>query len=136
MAAQADFLLDSDVLIWMLRRRFSTLALVAALKEESGRSLGCSALSVLEVWAGVKKGEEQATAELFAGLDVLAVDGSIGRSAAGLLSSAARRSPRDWVDAVIAATALHHARTLVTYNTRHYPYAGLRLYPMGGSTVP
>ncbi len=63
-------------------------------------------------------------------LQVVPVDASITRRAAGLLVSRKRqRDPREWIDALIAATCLEFHLTLVTYNTRDYPYPDISLYP-------
>lgn len=123
------YLLDSDVLIWLLRGRPDTTDLVAVLADESVEPPACSALSVLEIWVGVKPGEEASTQRLFDHLDILPVDRDIARRAAHLLASRKRTSPRDWVDAVIAASAILRGKTLVTYNRKDYPYKEIALYP-------
>ena len=126
----AKFLLDSDVLIWLLRGRAETMRLVDRLHGETHVVLACSALSVLEVWTGVRPGEERRTEALMESLQVVPVDASIARRAAGLLVSRKRqRDPREWIDALIAATCLERHLTLVTYNTRDYPYRDISLYP-------
>ena len=126
----AKFLLDSDVLIWLLRGRAETMRLVDRLHGGTHVALACSALSVLEVWTGVRSGEERRTEALMESLQVVPVDASIARRAAGLLVSRKRqRDPREWIDALIAATCLEIHLTLVTYNLRDYPYRDISLYP-------
>lgn len=126
----AKFLLDSDVLIWLLRGRAETVRLVDRLYGETHVALACSALSVLEIWTGVRPGEERRTEALMESLQVVTVGASIARRAAGLLISRKRqRDPREWIDALIAATCLELHLTLVTYNTRDYPYPDISLYP-------
>ena len=126
---RARYLLDSDVLIWVLRNRKETVSLVQHLLRESGEPLSCSALSALEVWVGAKPGEETKTDILFSSLDTVPVDGKIARRAAGLLRARRTRETGDWVDAMIAASAMIHGMTLVTYNRKDYPYPGMSLYP-------
>ena len=127
----AKFLLDSDVLIWLLRGRAETMRLVDRLHGETRAALACSALSVLEVWTGVRPGEERRTEALMESLQVVPVDASIARRAAGLLVSRKRqRDPREWIDTLIAATCLELHLTLVTYNLRDYPYRDISLYPI------
>ena len=126
----AKFLLDSDVLIWLLRGRAETMRLVDRLHGGTHAALACSALSVLEVWTGVRPGEERRTEALMESLQVVPVDASIARRAAGLLVSRKRqRDPREWIDVLIAATCLELHLTLVTYNLRDYPYPDISLYP-------
>ena len=127
----ARYLLDSDVLIWILRNRQDTVVLAERLAQETGETLACSSVSVLEIWAGTKPSETPRTASLLDSLDTIPVDAAIARQAAELLRAHRRaRNPREWVDAVIAATALRRRLTLLTYNQRDYPYAGLSLYPL------
>lgn len=127
--AAPGYLLDSDVIIWILRNRAETVRLVERLSQESPEPFACSALSVLEVWVGAKPGEQEKTATLFDGLVVIPVDGPIAMRAAALLAGRKRSGPREWVDAVIAASALAHARTILTYNRKDYPYPEVALYP-------
>jgi len=127
----ANFLLDSDVLIWLLRGRAETVELVERLQRETAAALACSALSILEIWTGVRPGEERKTQLLLEPLKVMPVDSTIARHAALLLSSRKRqRDPREWIDALIAATCLELRLTLVTYNLRDYPYHDISLYPI------
>lgn len=127
----ANFLLDSDVLIWLLRGRSETVELVERLQRETAAALACSALSILEIWAGVRPGEERKTQLLLEPLKVMPVDSTIARRAALLLSSRKRqRDPREWIDALITATCLELRLTLVTYNLRDYPYRDISLYPI------
>lgn len=127
----ANFLLDSDVLIWLLRGRAETVELVERLQRETAVALACSALSILEIWTGVRPGEERKTQALLEPLRAVPVDASIARRAALLLFSRKRqRDPREWIDAVIAATCLELRLTLVTYNLHDYPYRDISLYPI------
>ena len=125
------YLLDSDVLIWVLRNRKETVRLVDRLVEESGETVACSALSLLEVWAGSKPSEVSRTAAFFDTLEIIPVSGEIAKRADELLKAHHRaHDPREWIDALIAATALEQRLTLITYNQRDYPYHDLTLYPL------
>jgi predicted nucleic acid-binding protein len=127
----AQFLIDSDVLIWVLRNRPDTVALLEQLIQQGQETLACSALSVLEIWAGAHPHESAKTATLLDALEVIPLDGPIARRAAELLRAKGRaRDPREWIDAIIAATAMRRHLTLVTYNRRDYPYPSLPLYPL------
>lgn len=127
----ARYLLDSDVLIWVLRNRQETVSLLQRLVEETGETLACSALSILEIWSGTKPSEAHRTAVLLESLDAIPITAEIARAAAELLKAHRRsKTPHEWVDALIAATALDEHLTLVTYNQRDYPYRDLVLYPL------
>lgn len=127
----ARYLVDSDVLIWVLRNRQDTVQLVERLAQESGETLSCSSLSILEIWAGTRPSEQARTAAFLDALDVFSIDGIIAKRAAELLRAHHRNAgnPREWIDALIASTAIQHHLTLVTYNQRDYSYPALALYP-------
>ena len=124
----ADYLLDSDVIIWFLRGRTEAVDLV---KNLSGRGvLGCSALSIIEVLGGVKPKDEPSTEAFLDTLRSYPVDRSTARQAAGLIRQhRIKGRTLQFVDATIAATCLAHDLTLVTYNQRHFPMSGLRMLP-------
>ena len=124
----SKFLLDSDVIIWHLRGHD---AVSNMLRELQTMDLpACSALSVIEVTSGMKKGEEKMTHSLFDSLHVLDVDRAVADKAAQLiLQLRGKGIGADIPDAVIAATCLVHNLILVTYNTKHYPCPELRFHP-------
>jgi predicted nucleic acid-binding protein len=105
--------------------------LLLGLSEEE--PLACSAINVLEVEAGAKPPEMKGVRQHLDTYEVLPVLSATARKAAEMLRSASLRPHRgEWADAVIAATALLNGLTLVTFNTRHYQYRGLSLYPTQG----
>ena len=127
----ANYLVDSDVLIWVLRNRTETVDLLARLVKESGEALACSALSILEIGAGAKPSESQKTRLFLESFETIPVDRPVAQLAGDLLRlSRHQNNPREWVDALIAATALQHHLPLLTYNRKDYPYRGLTLYPI------
>lgn len=124
----ADYLLDSDVLIWVLRGRPETVRLLERLREESADTLACSALNLMEIWAGARPSEEKRTSLLLDALRAVPVDAAVARRAAGLLAKRRmHRDPHQWIDAVIAATCLEHGLTLVTYNRKDFPYPEIKI---------
>lgn len=123
------YLVDSDVIIWALRRQPQTTDLLISLSREE--VLACSAVNVLEVELGTRPSEIATVRQHLSAYEILPVDTRIAQQAAELLRSSGRPPHRgEWADAVIAATALVHGLTIVTYNQRHYPYAALSLYPL------
>jgi predicted nucleic acid-binding protein len=118
-------LLDSDVIIWCLRGRQDVVQQIAAFAAEALPA--CSALSVLEIEIGMKKGEETATRALLSAMDVQPVDGVVASQAAMYIRTFRRRGiTLDFVDACIAATCVLKSFQLATLNRQHYPMPGLR----------
>lgn len=122
-----NFLLDSDVLIWILRKKEKTLELVREIKEEGG--LGCSTLSILEIQAGAKPGEEEKTNLLLESLRAYPLKRENANLAGKFLREYQLKGiTLDFVDAAIAATAILNDLVLVTYNLKHYPMPAIKLY--------
>jgi len=123
----SKYLLDSDTIIWHLRGRKEVTEMLRDLQRFG--LPGCSALSVLEVQLGVKKGEEEKTDRFLKSLKVFDVNSEIAGKAAHLIrESKARGITLDIPDAVIASTCILHNLILVTYNRKHYPISELEFH--------
>jgi hypothetical protein len=123
------FLLDSDIIIWHLRGKPEVTEMLRDL--QSSGLPAFSALSVLEVQLGVKKGEEEKTDRFLSSLRIFDVHREIATRAARLIREYKSKGiTLDLPDAVIAGTCLSHDLTLVTYNTKHYPIADLKFHPL------
>ncbi len=125
------FLLDSDIIIWHLRGREEVTEMLRGLQRFGVP--GCSALSVLEVQLGVKKGEEEKTDHFLKYLKAFDVNREIASKAAQLIREYKGKGVTlDIPDAVIASTCILHDLILVTYNRKHYPIGELEFYPLPG----
>ena len=124
-----EYLLDSDVIIWILRGRPEA---VAAVREMHSRGkLGCSSLSVFEVELGMRPGEEELTRELLRSLACYQVDGQIASLAAKWFREFRQRGRTlDFIDLLIAATCEKWGLTLVTYNPKDFPFPALPIIPL------
>lgn len=122
------FLLDSDVIIWHLRGQKEVTEVLRDLQRFGLPA--CSALSVLEVQLGVKKGEEEKTDHFLKSLRIFDANMEIANHAARLIREYRTKGVTlDLPDAIIASTCILHDLTLVTYNTKHYLIAELKFYP-------
>ena len=96
-----------------------------------------SPVTIIEIEAGIRDTEKGKTYEL---LDIFEVC-SLDRSIAHLAGSSLRKYRKKGVtlglaDVIVAATAVTHHLTLVTYNTSHYPMSELQiLSPLPSSRV-
>mgnify|MGYP001026920073 CR=1 FL=1 len=122
------FLLDSDVIIWHLRGQKEVTEMLKDLQRFGLPA--CSALSVLEVQLGVKKGEEEKTDRFLRSLRIFDLNREIANKAAQLIREyRATGVTIDLPDAIIASTCILHDLTLVTYNVRHYPITEMKFHP-------
>jgi len=124
----SKFLLDSNIIIWHLRGRKEVTEMLREIQTFGVPS--CSALSIIEVQTGVKKGEEEGTDRFLGTLRVLDVNREIANKAAKLIREYKGKGiTLDLPDAVIAGTCLVYDLALITYNKKHYPIRDLKFYP-------
>jgi hypothetical protein len=123
----AEILLDSDVIISWLRGYEPFVRLIPDLLQK-GEVLTWTPVSVAEIFAGVRKGEEKQTENLFLVLEPLLLSAEIGRKAGQYLRAYARSHGVEVADALVAATAHLNKMPLWTLNKRHYPMRDIRFF--------
>lgn len=125
-------MLDSTVLIDYLRGR-PAVARVAGLID-AGDIPATTAINVEEIVRGLRAAEMDAATDLFAGLEVFAVDAAAAWQAGDWRRSFAERGVTLWqADCLIAATAQVNGATLVTGNPKDFPMPDLAVvhWPIG-----
>jgi tRNA(fMet)-specific endonuclease VapC len=128
----SDYLLDTDVLIRCLRGVAETLSFAQQLTEQG--DLHTSVWSHLEIWLLTQPNDFKQTQDFLTPFIAHPINDEIARRAAELLKLRGEtEAPLTYAEAVIAATALHHGLTLVTYNTKNLESLPLRLV---NSNVP
>ena len=85
-------------------------------------------VSVAEIFAGVRKGEEIDAANLFLILEPVSITAEVGRRAGQYLKSYARSQGVELGDALIAACASLEGLPLWTMNRKHYPMKDLDFF--------
>ena len=126
----ARYLLDSGLIIRHFRGQRRAVQLLRGLGK-MGR-LSVSAITRLEVDAGMAAEERYATQKLLSRFVTYDLGGEIADRAGDLIAEKRGQSITLSVpDAIIAATAIVHNLTLVTLNQAHFEaIAGLSLYPL------
>lgn len=114
------FLLDSDILIDHLRGLYKAHTLLETLKAEK-EALFISVISQMEIFAGIRSGEERFAIPFIRQFEALPVTESIAIGAGEFLKRFRKSHGIDIPDALIAATAESAGATLVTRNAKHYP---------------
>lgn len=118
----ANFLVDSDIIIWYLKGREQEAILLKELSEK--RELSFSVVTIAEVRAGLTKEAREIINELkniFVPLDITA-------DIAELAGEFKQKYQLDIADMFIAATAVSANLNLVTYNKKHFPMPDIKLY--------
>src|SRR5437016_5113655 len=110
----AIYLLDTSVVIDAINGKRGRWQLLASLVE-GGEELACSAITLLEVYAGMRPHESASTQLFLDALEQYGVDSELARYA-GLLKSewSKRGHTLSIADVLIAATALAHKLVLMT----------------------
>ena len=85
----------------------------------------CCAISLAEIWAGVRPGEEQAAEAFFHSRGEVVLDAAVGRRAGAYLSRYSRSHGVQIADALVAAAASVAGLRLWTLNRRHYPMSDI-----------
>jgi len=120
-------LLDTTVLIDVLRNRGGRRAELARILADGGNTLATSAVNVTEVCAGARPQEESRIEGFLAELEILPVTTETGRYAGKLKAGQARLGRTlSLADILIAATALENRLPLMTENWKHFAGLGLQ----------
>lgn len=122
------YLFDTDVLIAYLRNYEETIELLQGLAE-AGHTLATTSVTVVEIEAGIRPAEEEATRALLDNLTVYQLDYPTARLAGKYLRQYRQQGTTlGLADAIIAATTISHQLILITYNPRHYPMPEIKLH--------
>ena len=122
-----EILLDSDVIIAWLRGYSPFAELIPELISKANL-FAWTPVSVAEIYAGVRKGEEGRIENLFLVLETLSLSAEIGKKAGSYLHAYAKSHGVELGDALIAATAHVHGFRLWTLNKKHYPMKDVEFY--------
>lgn len=123
-------IVDTDILIHFLRGRREAKDFLSSLLNRS--QVHCSSITVAEIFAGIRPGEEEKTRALIDNLEVLDVTREIAEKA-GQYRRSIRSQTLELDDCLIAATAFIHRSVLATGNGKHYPMRDIevRVVPCG-----
>lgn len=123
----ANYLLDTTVIIDCLRGKKQTVEFLTRVVSE-GSLIGCCPINIVEVYAGMRDKESEATGHFLESLEYYEVTKDIARQAGeykrqyrgkGIVLSLS--------DVIIAAVAIYNNLILVTDNPKHYPMPEISL---------
>ena len=86
-----------------------------------GETLAMSVVSLTEILAGMRAGEQERTEKLFNLFIIVDVDEQIARKAGDYLNEYRQKRHMELADALIAASAFVVGAELITRNVKHYP---------------
>ena len=114
----SNILVDTDIIIDFLRGREKAKDFLLSLLDES--TLYCSAITVAEIYAGMRKHEKQKTDGLVDSLHIIDVNREIAEKAGEY-----KRQSLELDDCLIAGSAFVKGAVLATGNGKHYPMSDI-----------
>jgi predicted nucleic acid-binding protein len=120
------FLLDTNIIVNVLRRHSDAELLVSKLLDE-GHPLAACSITITEIYAGMRPREEKATRAFMKSLVFLPTTAEIAERAGLLKAQYAHRGKVLSVqDVTITAVCIAYGCTLVTENIKDFPMSELR----------
>jgi predicted nucleic acid-binding protein len=114
-------LIDTDILIWILRNSAKHKVKFNDLAEKYNGELFITPIQYLEIMAGVREKERIDTEIFLDSLGMINIDKSIGKLAGEMVRIYKKSHDLNSADTLIAATAKIHDLKLWTENQKHYP---------------
>lgn len=123
-------LLDTDAVIDLLKNVPDTVSLIQGLHDQ-GDTLSTCDVVLGEVFSGLHPSDRTRATPLLDGLHYLITTAETARRAGEWRYDYARRGQQLTItDCLVAATAVDHAATLVTGNTKDFPMPEVTLLPL------
>jgi predicted nucleic acid-binding protein len=123
----SNILVDTDILIEVLRAQDPAILEAWQTLSGSGDAVLYSAITVAELWHGLRPREEASVTRLLSALTCLHVDAEIARCAGKYLKRFRSSHGTELGDALIAASAAISGCALWTRNRKHYPMKDIQL---------
>jgi hypothetical protein len=118
-------LLDTDVIIQWLRGVQEIKDKIERFIRE-GVTLVWTPIQIAEIFAGMRKGEEEIISNLFFIFDSLFLNDDIGKKAGEYMRKYSKSHALEIADALTAATASYYRVHLWTLNSRHFPMRDIK----------
>jgi len=120
-------IVDTDILIWILRGREDIIRKFQELVEETNGEIYLTPIQVAEIYAGARPTELPKIEKFLDSFEVLDLNREIGKIAGQIVNKYGKSHGVKLADAFIAASAEYYNCKLWTLNIKHYPSVKDRL---------
>ena len=125
-----NYLADTSFLIDIINDRNGRREFLRELLQP-GDTIGCCTINWIEIYTGMRPGEERVTEAFLGRFSYYDVTRQIAVRAGRLRHEWRRQGQTlSLADAAIAAVAIHHSLILLTDNRRHFPMPELSMHPL------
>ncbi|MFH0925392.1 MAG: type II toxin-antitoxin system VapC family toxin [bacterium] len=114
-------IIDSDILIWILRGNKEIRAQFEKAITQTGGSIFITPIQLAELYAGIREKEKLDTEKFLTTFSLINIDGKIGRLAGEFMNKYHKSHSITIADALIAASTKICGLKLWTLNKKHYP---------------
>jgi hypothetical protein len=114
-------LIDSDIVIWILRGDTQMSEMFKRATVDTDGNLFVTPVQIAEVFAGVLPKERMMVENFFSSLGVIAINDEIGKLAGEFMNLYKKSHSLTLADALVAAAAKLNGCKLWTKNKKHYP---------------
>ena len=114
-------ILDTDILIWVLRKNkeIKNKLIKATLETDGG--LYITPIQIAEIYAGIRPSEEKIIKKFLNSFNIIPIDVQIGELAGRFINQYRKSHSVEIADAIIAAASIVNNFELWTLNKKHYP---------------
>jgi|SRR3989344_3782576 len=120
------YLLDTDILIWILRGKKEVVNKISRLKDEA--PLGLSVITIAEIYKNIFPSELITTEDHLSHYVIFDVNQQIAKMAGLYWQEYSKKLKNlSLSDCLIAAAANTNSATLVSLNARHFPMKDIRV---------
>ncbi len=113
--------LDTDVLIWILRKNEKVKEQFERAIEDTSGQLYITTIQITEIFAGMREKEDRRTKDFLEAFPIITIDREIAELAGKFIKQYRKSHSVELADATIAAAARKAEMKLWTYNRKHYP---------------
>ena len=113
--------IDSDVLIWILRENEAVKTRFTELVVETNGYVFITPVQVAEIYAGIREKEKIRTERFLESLNIINIDKEVGKLAGEFIRVCGKSHNVTMADALIGSAARLNGFKLWTLNKKHYP---------------